>query len=70
MANFQPAPGPGFVPDYITKLSPGLNSNLCAGNSSIITYKMARRTVLALETSALVLSVMATSSTKFSAFGL
>ena len=61
MAIFQP--GLSFVSDYMTKLSPGRDSNLCAGDSTITTNKMARRKLLLLKTKA-----WATSSTKFSAF--
>ena len=54
MAIFQP--GLSFVSDYMTKLSPGRDSNLCAGDSTITTNKMARRKLLLLKTKALILS--------------
>ena len=54
MANFQPRLS--FVSDYMTKLSQGWNSNLCAGDSTITTNKMARRRLLLLKTKALILS--------------
>ena len=46
---FQPGPGPSLVSDYMTKLSPGWDSSLCAGDSTITTNKMARRRLLLLK---------------------
>ena len=54
MANFQP--GLSFVSDYMTRVNPGWDSNLCTKNPSITANKMVRKRVLLLELSALIFS--------------